>query len=77
MNDVEPGAEVSRQPDGERPIRPLDTAIAIASIVLLGANVAADWQSNDYSGGMVSVALIALIGAILGKNIGSIVGGGK
>lgn len=58
-------------------IRPIESVLAVAGFLLLVANVWADWQSSDYGGGVVSVALIVFVGTILGKNMGSIVGGGK
>lgn len=74
MSDVEPGPEAESP---QAPIRPIETALAVGAFLLLVGNVWADWQSSDYSGGMVSVALIVFIAAILGKNMGSLVGGGK
>jgi hypothetical protein len=58
-------------------IRPIETAIIIGAFLLLCANCWADWQNNQYGGGVVSVALIGLIGALFGKNAGSLFGGGK
>lgn len=60
-----------------KPIRPIETALAVGAFLLLVGNVWADWQSADYPGGAVSVALIVFIAAILGKNMGSLIGGGK
>lgn len=76
MSDVEPGPDAPPAPE-VKPIRPIETALAIAAFLLLSGNVIADWQSADYGGGMVSIGLIVLIGAILGKNMGSLVGGGR
>ena len=58
-------------------IRPIETALAIGGFLLLCANVWADWQSDTYNGGIVSVALISFVLLILGKNAGSLIGGGK
>jgi hypothetical protein len=58
-------------------IRPVETALAIAGFILLCGNVWADWSSSDYSGGILSVALVGFILAILGKNAGNLLGGGK
>lgn len=58
-------------------IRPIETALAVGGFLLLIANVAADWQSDSYGGGVVSVALIVFVGTLLGKNMGSIVGSGR
>ena len=58
-------------------IRPIETVLAVAAFILLVGNVWADWQSSEYSGGIVSVALIGFILAILGKNAGSLLGGSK
>jgi hypothetical protein len=58
-------------------IRPIETVLAIGGFLLLAANVWADWQSDSYSGGILSVALVGFILAILGKNAGNLLGGGK
>lgn len=72
MTDVEPNPKPA-----PTAIRPLETVLAIGGFVLLVGNVAADWQSDTYNGGILSVALVGFILAILGKNAGSLLGGGK
>jgi hypothetical protein len=65
-------------PDANNPapgIRPIETVLAIGGFILLCANVAADWQSDTYNGGILSVALVGFILAILGKNAGNLIGG--
>lgn len=80
----EPGGDVNdeefmRGPAhaAHRSIHPIETALATGCFLLLCGNVWADWQSESYGGGVVSVALIGAILAILGKNAGSLIGGGK
>lgn len=58
-------------------IRPIETVLAIGAFLLLVGNVWADWQSDTYNGGILSVALVGMILAILGKNAGNLLGGGK
>lgn len=74
------GGEVEQhEPPPAKPtpgIRPVETVLAVAAFILLVGNVWADWQSSDYAGGIVSVALIGFILAILGKNAGSLLNGG-
>lgn len=78
MSDVEDVAgHMADEPPPTPVIRPIETVLAVVFTVLLIGNVVGDWQSADYGGGMVSVALIVLIGAILGKNMGSLIGGSK
>lgn len=64
-------------PTSPTAIRPIETVLAIGGFILLCANVWADWQSESYGGGIVSVALISFVLLILGKNAGSLIGGGK
>jgi hypothetical protein len=71
----EPAVSNEEQPASSPGIRPIETVLAIGGFILLCSNVAADWQSDTYSGGILSVALVGFILAILGKNAGNLISG--